>query len=178
MKRNLPGNFTFLRGQIQNLTVLGLDPSLSSTGLVVWNGSTVIAHCLKKTTTKNPTEERIEIIRRSVMVGVRKYNPDLVVIEGHAYNSRSSSLHALHELHGVIKNSLWKSQSAFTILPPQSLKAYAVKGGCSKEEMIEAAETVWPRLRTITGKRDDLADACHLARWGWDHFDSVVELVA
>lgn len=166
-----------LKEQIPNLMTMGLDLSLSSTGLVVWNGQKVKSFCLKKTTTKSPTEERISDIERTVMLGVRKYRPSLVVIEGHAYNSHGGSSNALHELHGVVKQALWKSESAFCLVPPPRLKSQATGNGrASKDEMIEAAEIFWPRLRTISGKRDDLADALHLAKYGYENFDQLVEL--
>lgn len=121
------------------------------------------------------TEERISIITDSIMYAVRKYKPDLVVIENHAFNSHGGSSNALHELHGVVKQALWKSQSPFILVAPTSLKKEATgKGNSSKEEMIAAAEIIWPKLRTIKGKKDDLADALHLARYGASHYYELV----
>lgn len=110
------------------------------------------------------------------MYGVRKYRPELVVIEGHAFNSHGGSSNALHELHGVVKQTLWKNESAFVLCPPPKLKKEATGNGrASKEEMIEAAYEWWPALRNISGKTDDLADALHLARWGAKNYENLVE---
>jgi Holliday junction resolvasome RuvABC endonuclease subunit len=116
-------------------------------------------------------EERIEWLRRNVVRNIRKFQPALVIIEGHAFGARGRGLTILHELHGVIKNELHRAGIPFSAESPTTIKLlFAGKGGASKDEMIAAA-------KTLCGKdlSDDEADALGCAWFGHANYKTVTD---
>lgn len=171
--------------------VLGLDLSLTGTGLVAWDGQQVTRHRRYKTEPVAPSdglrprpqgqlapdrfrgseEERIEWLRRKVRANVRKFQPKLVVIEGHAFAAKGRGKTVLSELAGVIKNQLHRMEIPFVIVAPTSLKKYATGDGkASKVEMVYAAVRL---CRDIADS--DQADALHAARFGFENYDNLTE---
>lgn len=75
-------------------------------------------------------------------------------------DSRARGARPLIELHGGIKHMAWTAKLPLFEVPVQTIKAFAVKGGCSKEEMIDAAKAIG-----LHPDNDDEADAIHLWRF-------------
>lgn len=171
--------------------VIGLDLSLTATGLVVWDGESILRRRRYKTYPYSPADglkmapsgqvapdrfkgdedERIEWLRRKVKANVRKFQPNLCVIEGHAFGAQGRAKTVLSELAGVIKNQLLRTDVLYVVLAPTSLKKYATGNGkASKFEMIVEAKKFDRTLGT-----DDEADALHLARWGAENYHELVD---
>jgi len=150
---------------------MGADLSVSSCGIVICRNGLPIATRLIRTTTKTGSiEERIRLICKAVGYGNRKYRPDLIVLEGHAGHGNFRASTTLHELHGAVKQVLWKDQSPFVIVPPLTLKAFAGHGHATKDEMIAWAKEIWPSCPD----QDDIADAFWLAYYGYVKYDDIV----
>lgn len=166
------------------LVVLGLDLSVTGTGVVAFNGRKVLLSRLYKTEGlgqkfkeghkrgqlaprrfKGTDEERIEWLRKRIAKCVKKIQPDLILIEGHSFGSKGRGVSILHELHGVVKNDLHRRGQPFDLRSPSTIKlAFAGHGQASKEDMIERAQEFDPRITD-----DNVADALGLAWYGNAH---------
>jgi crossover junction endodeoxyribonuclease RuvC len=135
------------------MRVAGLDLSLTATGIADDDGVATIKVAL---VAKASDEERIKRLHRlTCLIDRRTRLADLVVIEGHSFNSRNTQAHSLGELHGVVKIILWQRSKPFVLVAPAILKQYAAgKGNATKEEVLVAAARINPDIRT-----SDEADA-------------------
>lgn len=172
--------------------VLGLDLSLTATGLVVVrpDGKILRRRRYKTEPLKDgdglklrprgqlapdrfvgDDEERIEWHRKNVRRAIRKFGICFCVIEGHAFAARGRGKTVLSELAGVIKNELHRSDVAFVIKTPQQLKAHVTGDGkASKQEVIAAAKKVDRRISD-----SDTADAWAAAKLGADLYGKLVD---
>lgn len=155
----------------KSLTTIGIDPSLSSTGLVVYSNNKVVAHCNIKTNNKSETEQRIFHICLIIASGIKKFHPDFIIMEGYSFASiRSKSATFLHELGGAIKQILHAKQIPWDTIAPTSLKAYAGHGHASKTQMIEWAQKLWPKCPN----QSDVADAFWCAKYAYEKYEEIV----
>lgn len=138
---------------------VGLDISLTATGLVVLDGSLRLVHTqLIKTKPKDFTsqEARYWHIAREIMLALRPHRPLEVDIEGPAFSMKEKRI---YECAAVVRHELWKRKVEFNILAPSSLKKFGTGNGrASKDEMVAAAQLAHPEI-----KDDNIADAYHLA---------------
>lgn len=139
---------------------IGIDLSLSSTGLAVSDKTTTIM-----TPTSGP--ERLALIRDGIMELVMSVESPYVFVEGYSFASRNSQAHALGELGGVVRVALWEQGIPFVDVPPTVRAKFATgRGNASKAEVISAISArtgiVW------TGKgADDRCDAWVLQEIGF-----------
>lgn len=178
------------RKSSRSTVVMGLDLSLTATGLVVWDGERVLRRRRYKTTPARPAdglkarpngqhasdlfsgdnEERIEWLRRKVALACDKFAPTLVVIESRNFIAKGAA-NAVDELQGVIKNYLHRNEILFVLVAPPTLKLEATGNGrASKLEMIAEAKQYDRSINT-----DDEADAMHLAALGFRKFAEWVD---
>lgn len=152
--------------------VLGLDLSLTSTGMVVWNRQ-VLDFANPKTNPKTgQNEHRIDLIVMEVRRLLETQQPVLTVIEEAAFSrGGKGQLTQLAELAGCVKRELFLHEAVFVMRTSTANKLTATGNGkASKPEMLAAGRLVWPEC-----PNDDVADALHLARWGWDAYTQLVE---
>jgi crossover junction endodeoxyribonuclease RuvC len=143
------------------LRTMGLDLSYSVTGIVVYDSKKdkVLEELSVRTTPRDPDEERIYSIARTIVKVWKKLKPVYVGIENYSYGS-PNGMARLGELGGVVKNRLWRLESAFICVPPTTLKKDATGSGrATKAEMVEAASGY------IITNDDNVADAFHLSRY-------------
>lgn len=134
---------------------VGVDLSLTATGLAVASGETMV---LRSKLTG--VERLIEISDRvlgEIMPG------ELAVIEGYSMGSKGSAVHALAELGGVVRYLLTLHGLTYLIVPPAKLKRFATgKGNADKATVLKAA---WQRLG-FEGTDHNEADALWLRAIG------------
>lgn len=141
------------------MNVLGLDLSLTATGYAVPGLQGVI---------KPPGSARKGMARldhiRSVVIGlIDNYGIGLVMVEGYSFASRQSHAHALGELGGLIRWSLWKCGVGYVDVSPSTLKMFATgKGNAPKNAVLAEAIN---RLG-YEGHDDNEADALWLQELG------------
>lgn len=168
------------------LAFLGLDLSIRGTGLVVLRKQQVLEHLHLRTELvhdgqtselksngvyRGTNEERIDYITSKIGKVVKKHHPVFTAIEGHSFGSQGRGKTILAELHGVIKNRLHRANFLFMVVPPPTLKVYAVGDGRgSKEDMLAGARKVWKDC-----DNDDEADAFHLATYARQKYAELVE---
>lgn len=156
------------------MKVLGIDQSLTSTGLCLMEEGKVIALNIYKTTPDkdDPSRiyHRIRYISGKVHAYINEYDVDRIVIEDLAYCAKGNATRDLAMLLGAIVRVC----SHVPIhLPPTALKKYATgKGNSDKKAMLEAIREVAPKVHEhlltypASKGRYDLADAFWLAHYG------------
>lgn len=111
---------------------MGLDLSLTSTGVSVGGETTVIA-------TKLRGAERLFRISLDVLEIAVAKNVQIVAIEGYSFASRNSHAHSIGELGGCVRMRLWEKGIPFVEIPPTCRAKFATgKGNASKGEVISA----------------------------------------
>jgi Holliday junction resolvasome RuvABC endonuclease subunit len=165
------------------MIVVGLDLSLTATGLVVLAENAGIA--VETTLTSDPaksTSERISQLWRGIVSMWPLTSPfdmshvALWVIEGYAFGVRNG-LALSGEVGGVIKYHLWQQGQKMLIVPPDKLKKFTAgpgQGNCKKEIMLKEVYRQW-KYDTSDNNR---ADAYALARIGLGYLGWDIELHA
>lgn len=141
------------------MNCMGLDLSLTGTGLVVVSSGGVIHYELITTSKQSyPHDgERLLYIKKRIMKQARFYRPVLTCIEGAAMSGKEKRI---YELAGTVKTFLVKQQLPYEIVHIGTLKKLATGyGRASKDEMVKAAQEFCPEVED-----DNIADAIHLAR--------------
>lgn len=140
-------------------TIIGVDPSLTSTGVAFGDETLTI-------NSKHKGIERVNEIVLSLLDLVTPQNEPHIYIEGYSFSSRNSHAHALGELGGCIRLELWRRQIPYTDIPPTVRAKFATgRGNANKNEVVSSVSArtgiVW------SGKgSDDKCDAWILQEIG------------
>ncbi len=146
------------------LTTIGLDLSLTSTGICVDGEAETIA-------TAQKGMARIAWIRTVILDRIAETTSPAVCIEGYSFGSRNSQAHAIGELGGAIRLALWEREIPWVDIPPTCRAKFATgKGNAAKNEVVSSISArtgiVW------SGKgADDMCDAWILEEMGRAHFN-------
>lgn len=120
--------------------VLGIDPSLTSTGVAYRRrDDKIVAYALGHRDLRGM--ERIAFLRDSVHTYLTRNNPSLVVFEGYAlgFRGKSNTIFDIGELGGVLKLLILESGIDILLTPPNSLKLFATgKGNADKDQVMLA----------------------------------------
>lgn len=155
--------------------VVGVDPSLSSTGLA-WvspGGELKVSNVTSKGKQNEPvqvTVGRIFAIANEVVDFVALHKPDLVVIENPSFGSKFGKPHERSGLWWRIVDALVNDKYPIARVAPQTRAIYATGDGRSSKAVVLAH--VREHYTDILGKRivnDDIADAIVLADLGALH---------
>lgn len=159
--------------------VVGLDLSLTSTGLSDGRSSLVVQTAPED----GPTEARFEQIltglRSFVYCGTGPSDPDriadLVVIESGAFSrgAQAASAEQLSGLRYLVRHWLWFVHIPFALVTPTGLKAYVTGKGVATKQQVAAAVAErygvdYSDIRVKDG-RYDMVDAFGLAAMGYHH---------
>jgi len=140
--------------------VMGLDLSLTGTGVVVLNYDGTVAEHIT-VSSKLRDMERLAYIRSMIGTIVSKHNPSLTCIEGYSMGSRAGQLASIGELGGVIKLLLFRNDFRFQLIPPSQLKKFVTgKGVGIKDEVMMHVYKRWE----WTPVDNNQADAYGLSR--------------
>ncbi len=166
--------------------IIGIDPSLTSTGIVVLRGNKVE---LAVTTKNKPAlgtidrvrliYERIVDIQENLSDGEKWQAPDLIVIEGFSYGSKGRSVFDIAYLGWRIREELeWlKEQDNIPWLevPPSQLKKFATgQGNANKEIILQQVYKRWG----VEFSDNNQADAYVLAQIGRAYLGGMDDLAA
>lgn len=146
--------------------VIGIDPSLTATGIAWPDGTTeVIAWPGRGVERLAGAYAQIETW--STMSGPLDWPDPLVVIEGYSFGSpraRSAHAHSAAELGGVIRLALHHQNVTVLEVAPAVVKKYATgKGNANKDLVRDAARD---RLGLPAGVTSDECDAAWLRQIG------------
>ena len=135
---------------------VGLDLSLTSTGIATTHGETTIK-------TKLKGMSRLAYIAEQVETTVEHFKQPLIVIEGYAYGAQGRAVYNIGELGGVVRHNLWSAGHLYIDVPPTKLKKFVTgKGNANKAAVVSA---VTHRAGREFGT-DDEADAFGLYAMG------------
>lgn len=158
---------------------IGIDPSLTGTGIVCLNEEgEVVGEELIKTTNKLDIEDRLELINDTIKklldteYQIRNcdgYDHEVVVyIEGLSFGAKGDAITQLAGLHYFLRIQLRKRfDLKYEIIPPTTLKKFITgKGNAKKELMLLNVYKHWG----IEFEDHNLADAYSLARMALDQY--------
>jgi crossover junction endodeoxyribonuclease RuvC len=148
------------------MKVLGLDLSLTSSGVAVVESGTgvVYTEAIKTKGKKNDTlrerHERHAYILTRIQEIIEEHSPQYIVIEGPAYASSVGKLHDRSGLWWIVVFTLMNDLYKVSEVPPTNRAQYATGKGRVPKEVVVAA--VAEHMSTVV-KTDDEADAIVLA---------------
>lgn len=154
--------------------VVGIDPSLTSTGIAfAWDGKVHRLYSCKSASTGESVKDRAERIddlaSRIVLSFGWRVKVDAFVIEGPSHNSRFGKPHERAGLWWAVASRipLYYDAPIYEVAP-QSRAKYATGKGNDKKAVVYAAtkETYGPLLGTLKLANNDEGDALLLAAMG------------
>jgi Holliday junction resolvasome RuvABC endonuclease subunit len=165
-------------------TVIGIDPSLSSTGIAILRDGqptlpTTIGHHSRNGSSYAHRSDRIVSQTRAVIEAIRNHTPaggyDLAVIEGPAYAHHNAYTHDGAGLWWGIYSALRAKRIPIAVIAPQTRAKWATgKGNASKALVLATVRSWWPNVAV---RNDDEADALILAAVGAHHLGDVMPFV-
>ena len=144
------------------MMALGIDLSLTGTGLAVVEGNKLhFSECYKPVNKSSP--ERLIEIQRKVSETMLGYDPEIICLEGYSFGSKGRAVFQTGELGGVIRVLLHKSGINWLEIPPSQVKKFAAGvGNCGKDIVLQQVYKRWG----MEFKTSDEADAFVLAKIG------------
>lgn len=140
--------------------VIGIDPSLTCTGLVGLENGTLVLHNTLEV--KERGVERLLRLESMLQGKLREYKPSLVVVEGYAF-ARANQAHQMGELGGMIRMLLAKLGINWIEVAPTQVKKFCTgKGNAAKDLILMNVYKRWG----VEFQVNDEADAYVLAKIG------------
>ena len=157
--------------------VIGIDLSMTSTGLAVIDGGTIETHTVTSKADAGTLRSfltRSQKIADDIDYAVSLRPTDLIVIEGMAFAAKSASLDKIHAHWWLIARYLcdYVDQEPVVITSGQRCK-YATGSGTAKKDIVLAA--VIKRYPQADPAGNDEADAVIFAAMGARHLGHPVE---
>ena len=156
--------------------ILGLDLSLTSTGIVLVDENGSIA--VRRLQPKIRGLDRLDFIAQTVATTtspVLGYGVGLVVLEGPAFGAKGSAYHQLAGLWWLVRHRLWNLEIPVAEASPSEVKKYATgKGNAGKDEVLAAAVRRFPDI-AADQLNNDIADALWLAAMGARHLGQPID---
>lgn len=155
-------------------TIVGVDPSISSTGLAVWRDGSISVQ-----TVTSDTKEPWPVRWRQILTGIPRAGLDLrptttlfVIEQPPAKFVGANAALPNHGLYGILIYTCWLSHVTYVDIQPTQLKKFATgKGsgaGSNKEAVLLAIERRYGHLTQI--KDNNQADAFTLMAMGLHHY--------
>ena len=145
--------------------ILGLDPSLTSTGWGIIeaqnNRLTYIADGFIPTDTKRPIEQRLDIIYRTLCNVIETYKPTEAAIEQTFLNANPATSLKLSMARGVVILSAGTYSLPLSEYEPTKVKKATVGMGRAEKSQVESMVKIL--LQGIKPKNNDSSDALAIA---------------
>ncbi|MFF3190514.1 hypothetical protein [Streptomyces misionensis] len=143
--------------------VIGLDLSITSTGVALPDGTT-----FRIRTRQKDGPRRLTVIRDRLTPEVAEQRPHLAVIEDLPTRMHPRSLKPIAALHGVVQALLIDADVPWAYVPPLTLKKYACDNGRAEKSDMAAAAYLADGVQFADDKGGDQADAWWLRTAGHD----------
>ena len=142
---------------------VGIDPSLTGTGVVILDkDGEIYKELLISTYPDNYicSEQRLLDIVNEIKF-IKDISLRYAAIEGISFNSKSTSFNERCGLFFMITSLLFDNDIPFKIVPPKTLKKWAVgNGNADKKMMMNGSKKRWG----LEFKDDNICDAYNLAQ--------------
>ena len=145
---------------------VGIDPSYSSTGVVVLYDSCGDVDCaaFKAGIPKDPTEKRVKELWLKLLPMLPPPEITTIAIEGAAYAAEFAAF-KMGELAGALKVFLTEAGYSYILVPPTVVKKFATgKGNAPKPFVAAHVAKKWGFMHSC----DDIVDAYVLARYAME----------
>lgn len=144
---------------------IGLDISLTDTGIVILDHEAeLIHHSSIKTTPKRTDMERknyiLDTLRDTIVDNTQMCDLAIVCIEDYAYGRSTGKVFTRAELSGTVKRWLYEVDMPVFVISPTSVKAWVAGGRSKKEEIMMAVHGIWG----FQTNNDNIADAFVVAK--------------
>ena len=167
----MPGSASALTDLIASpgdLRVIGLDLSLTSTGVCLPDGST---YAIK--TRQKDGDRRLVVIRDNIRAALAEHRPHLAVVEDLPRHAKGSGITG--QVHGTVKPELLDAGVPYVLVVPATLKSYACdNGNADKRRMADAAYLAagaeFPGDLNAKGQGGDMCDAWWLRAAAHHHY--------
>jgi Holliday junction resolvasome RuvABC endonuclease subunit len=137
---------------MSDLRFMGIDLSLTSTGVCVGGDSVAIV-------SKQRGTARLIEISEKILELASSSRPTAILIEGYSFGSKFSRAHAIGELGGVVKSLLVKHGYPIIDIPPTCRAKFATgKGNAGKKEVLFAVFAI-SGINFTGPSADDVCDA-------------------
>lgn len=144
--------------------VIGLDLSLTSTGLaIVHNGRATVTRVTSKPTGSTTADQliRLRVIVSRIRAAIPASTRTVAAVEGPAFGANDPGAHIRGGLWWMVREMLDAEDIDVVVVTPATLKKYATgKGNAAKDAVLAAAVRRFPDV-DVTG--NDEADALWLA---------------
>lgn len=153
-----------------DMVAIGIDPSLTGTGVVVLKGGKLIEKHLIKSKRVDETHAsevvRLNYIKDAVMGIVTMHDPDVVCMEGLAFMAKNTTaLVQLAGLNYMIRSAMTTHDHnvEWAIIAPSSLKKFITGKGTGQKDLVMLE--IYKRYG-VTMDDNNVADAYALAQVG------------
>jgi crossover junction endodeoxyribonuclease RuvC len=147
---------------VPDLKLIGLDLSLTSTGVSIDGKTSIVS-------TKAKGPERLSYVNKTLLQICLDEEIDCAIIEGYSFASRNSQAHSIGELGGCVRMTFWECGISYVEIPPTSRAKFATgKGNAGKTEVISAISSKTGMVFSGSGA-DDECDAWILEQMGLAH---------
>lgn len=143
--------------------VIGLDLSLTSTGVALPDGTTY-----RIKTRAADGDRRLLHIRDSIRDDLAEHRPHLAVIEDLPTKMHATALKIIGKLHGVVVGELLDADVPYAYIPPATLKQFACDKGNADKPQLAAAAYLAAGAEFVDDKGGDQCDAWWLRAAGHD----------
>ncbi|EST22810.1 hypothetical protein [Streptomyces niveus] len=143
------------------LRIIGLDLSLTSTGVALPDGSTYRI----KTRAKDG-DRRLLVIRDSIRADLAEHRPHLAVVEDLPVHAMAAG--RTGHVHGVVKAVLLDADVPYALVAPATLKSFAADHGNADKARMAAAAYLAADAKFANDKGGDMCDAWWLRAAGHD----------
>lgn len=150
------------------MRVIGIDPSMTATGLCRWDGAVSTV----KTRT-NQRDNRLRVIREAVATVAHVRGPfggpvDLAVVE-QVVARQGPAIGALWMVQAAVRMALMDAGVPYVIVNPQHVKAYA---GWAKNDKDAMARSAY-EMAGVEFADDNQCDAWWLRQMALDHYGMI-----
>lgn len=139
--------------------VIGLDLSLTSTGVALPDGETY-----RIRTRQADGDRRLLVIRDRIVRDLDTYRPELAVVEDLPRHAMGAGVTAM--VHGVVRAALAERRIPYALVVPATLKAFACDHGRATKEQLAAAAYLAAGVEFADDRGGDQCDAWWLRAAG------------
>lgn len=145
------------------LRVLGLDLSLTSTGMALPSGATV-----RIKTRPADGDRRLLVIRDHIREAVEVHRPHVAVLEDLPRHAMGAGVTAM--VHGIVRAALVEAGVPYALVVPATLKCFGADHGRATKQTMAAAAYLAAGAEFADDPGGDQADAWWLRAAGHDHY--------